>query len=223
MSPPADAPDVRELDCDFCGATADGAYEPLPPRLNPTPDEQLRLALCTGCRGTLDGVVSPLLDRLDATDGTDADDSSGPPASPDDGGADRTGAPETDPIADPGSTSGDDVDTDPTPGDADSLAGGDNGAEATAGDSTHDTGAAAGTRETGAAGTAGTADVDEEPEEFRTVMRLLNNREFPVDRAMVTELAAGAYDLEDREVAEILEYAIERGILVEEGGQLDEA
>ena len=54
-------------------------------------------------------------------------------------------------------------------------------------------------------------------------MRLLNNREFPVDRAAVTELAAGAYEMEDDEVAAIIEYAVERGVLVEEAGRLDRA
>ncbi|MFC7135896.1 hypothetical protein [Halobaculum litoreum] len=51
-------------------------------------------------------------------------------------------------------------------------------------------------------------------------MRFLNNREFPVDRAEVAEFAAGAYDLEDDEVAEIFDYAVERGILAENGGKL---
>ncbi|MFC7135895.1 hypothetical protein [Halobaculum litoreum] len=59
---------MRELDCDFCGEPAAGAYEVLPTELDPTPDEQVRVVLCAGCRETLDGVLTPLLDRLGASD-----------------------------------------------------------------------------------------------------------------------------------------------------------
>jgi hypothetical protein len=64
---------------------------------------------------------------------------------------------------------------------------------------------------------------DEEPEEFRTVMRLLGNREFPVSRAEIVELAAGAYDLEESHVEQILEYAVDRDLLVDDSGTLRKA
>ncbi|SFR32090.1 hypothetical protein [Halogeometricum limi] len=65
--------------------------------------------------------------------------------------------------------------------------------------------------------------VGAEPPQFRKVMRLLNNREFPVDRAEITDLASGAYGLERSEAAEILDYAIQRDVLREDDGQLRKA
>lgn len=67
---------------------------------------------------------------------------------------------------------------------------------------------------------ASTSPPAEEPAEFRTVMRLLGNREFPVERSEIVELAAGAYDLEEPHVERILAYAVDRGVLVEDGGTL---
>ncbi|WP_168191213.1 hypothetical protein [Haloprofundus sp. MHR1] len=60
----------------------------------------------------------------------------------------------------------------------------------------------------------------EEPAEFRTVMRLLSNREFPVDRAEIESLASGAYELDDSQVRDILDHAVDRGVLAERNGQL---
>ncbi|RDI71878.1 prolipoprotein diacylglyceryl transferase [Halopelagius longus] len=67
------------------------------------------------------------------------------------------------------------------------------------------------------------APAGEEPPQFRKVMRLLNNREFPVERAEVEELAAGAYDLDDDHVRDIIDYAVERGVLADDGGTLRKA
>ncbi|WP_224448336.1 hypothetical protein [Haloprofundus salilacus] len=60
----------------------------------------------------------------------------------------------------------------------------------------------------------------EEPTEFRTVMRLLSNREFPVDRAEIEALASGAYSLDDSQAGAIIDYAVDRGVLAERDGQL---
>jgi hypothetical protein len=59
-----------------------------------------------------------------------------------------------------------------------------------------------------------------EPEEFRTVMRLLNNREFPVERRAIVELAASAYELDDAHVNQCLDYAVDRGVFDDDGGTL---
>lgn len=61
----------------------------------------------------------------------------------------------------------------------------------------------------------------EEPEGFRRAMRLLNNREFPVDRSDFIALATGAYDMDDSQVEAIIDHAVDRGVLVENGGQLE--
>ncbi|ELY55058.1 hypothetical protein [Natronolimnohabitans innermongolicus] len=55
---------------------------------------------------------------------------------------------------------------------------------------------------------------------YGKVIRLLRNREFPMKRSDVASLAAGAYDLEDPEVDEIIDYAIEDGEFVENRGKL---
>ncbi|RLM91005.1 hypothetical protein D3D02_04405 [Halobellus sp. Atlit-38R] len=70
---------------------------------------------------------------------------------------------------------------------------------------------------------SGPSTTDEEPEEFRTVMRLLGNREFPIPRAEIVELAAGAYDLEESHVEQIIEYAVDRDLLVDDSGTLRKA
>lgn len=226
---------MRELDCDFCGGTAGGAYEVLPEDLDPAPDEQVRLVLCDSCRETLDGVLAPLLDRLGAGEaGSDdpsfAADAAGHAAPPadaenDEGTAetgeaselsiDTAGHDSPSPAAlDLAAADDDPEGTDGGDGTADAV---DDAADRAAGPA-DDRGVAAPT-EDGATGASG-ADAGEEPADFRKVMRFLNNREFPVDRAEVAEFAAGAYDLEDEEVREIFDYAIERGVLVEDDGQL---
>jgi hypothetical protein len=64
------------------------------------------------------------------------------------------------------------------------------------------------------------AEVGAEPDQFRKVMRLLSNREFPVDRAEFAELTAGAYGMEDDHVARIIDHAVERGVIVDDAGTL---
>jgi hypothetical protein len=65
--------------------------------------------------------------------------------------------------------------------------------------------------------------VGAEPPNFRKVMRLLNNREFPVDRAEITDIASGAYDLDRSQVDDIIDHAVQRDVLAEDGGQLRKA
>jgi hypothetical protein len=64
------------------------------------------------------------------------------------------------------------------------------------------------------------AAIDDEPEDFRTVMRLLGNREFPVDRAEIVELAESAYELDEAHIERILAYAVDRGLIVDDGTTL---
>jgi len=63
-------------------------------------------------------------------------------------------------------------------------------------------------------------DVQVNPATFRKVMRLLSNREFPVDRGEFESLAASAYDLDDGAVAAMLDAAVEKDLLGERDGQL---
>jgi len=78
-------------------------------------------------------------------------------------------------------------------------------------------------------------DADDEPEtggsgepartsisalEYNKVMRLLQNREFPVERGEIEVVAANAYDLAQSDCAQVIDLAVDRGLLQEDGGQL---
>jgi hypothetical protein len=52
------------------------------------------------------------------------------------------------------------------------------------------------------------------------VMRLLSNREFPVERDAIVELAASAYELDDAHVRRCLDYAVDRGVIDDDSGML---
>ena len=56
--------------------------------------------------------------------------------------------------------------------------------------------------------------------EYNKVMRLLQNRDFPVERAEIHDVATSAYQISDREFDAIIDAAIQRGLLGEENGQL---
>jgi hypothetical protein len=75
-------------------------------------------------------------------------------------------------------------------------------------------------RDAGTAAQRGSRD-GERPDEYRKVMRLIENREFPVARAELEAVVTSAYGLEDDQCRRILDAAIERGVLVEDGAELD--
>jgi len=58
--------------------------------------------------------------------------------------------------------------------------------------------------------------------EYSKVMRLLENREFPVDREEIRVVATNAYEIRPEEYDAIVEAAEERGLLVEENGKFVE-
>ncbi len=55
--------------------------------------------------------------------------------------------------------------------------------------------------------------------EYNKVMRLLKNREFPVDRMEIRDVATSAYQISPQEFDAVVEAAIERDLLAEEEGQ----
>jgi hypothetical protein len=55
--------------------------------------------------------------------------------------------------------------------------------------------------------------------EYTKVMRLLENRELPVDREEIRVVATNAYQIRPAEFDTIVDAAIERGMIVEEDGQ----
>ena len=58
--------------------------------------------------------------------------------------------------------------------------------------------------------------------EYNKVMRLLKNREFPVDRMEIRDVATSAYEIRPDEFDAVIEAAIERDLLAEEDGQFVE-
>ncbi|KTG11655.1 hypothetical protein AUR64_00235 [Haloprofundus marisrubri] len=260
---------MADLDsCYFCGEIGDGLTEfaVVPPRFDPTDEQQRTVVLCTTCRKKLGTVLEPIVDVLggsdseapppspspDAVSPSPSESPHSPPTSPNSPGADETTpTTEADEDADVIETDAGVESTPPPPGDAIDTTGFDDPLAADAAGITIDapptdapptdvdtpstdaepTPGASETTDDGEfdpdhdAPDVDTADTDssaptEEPAEFRTVMRLLSNREFPVDRAEIESLASGAYDLDDAEVRDILDYAIDRGVLAERNGQL---
>ena len=231
--------------CDFCDAEAVGAFETVPPELATAGVENRRIVLCNHCRDVLEGVLEPLLaavsdeverGELDSIDRLDRDVKMGEPADTGDGdpltdaeaetadsvtgdeGADAMdkGADTTDEGAETADEGADTTDEDVTTTDEDAETADpvDETGEITFDDSTSDRSKEATTHD------AATNRDDRPPTGYGKVLRLLQNREFPVKRDTAEALAAGAYDLETHEVDAIMEYALDRGEFVEERGKL---
>jgi hypothetical protein len=226
-------PDLRS--CYFCGDPGDslGTYAVIPPRLNPSEAEQRRVVLCSTCNEKLVRVMTPLVDRLDqsapsettgresATSRPGASQSSVEETAGDGPGIGPAGSGITieSPGEEPTGPGGEDSETstDPRREDADvddteTGSGSDDPLEPSDADGAQESG------ETGAA-----APREEPSADYRKVMRLLENREFPVPRADLEAVVTSAYDIDDDQCRRILDYAIERGVLVEEGATLDRA
>ncbi|SDL89510.1 hypothetical protein SAMN04487949_0093 [Halogranum gelatinilyticum] len=208
--------------CDFCGDDAVGTYEVVPDERIRTDADQRRVALCSHCYDTLETVLEPFLDGASATD---EDAAAAEEPADDDDGVDGVGdesendadepatnaAIDTDARAEGiaiGRSKDDEGDEDDPLAASDAILNGQSASEESAEpvEPTDDEPAA--------------SETPTEPKQFRKVMRLLNNRQFPVDRAEFAELAAGAYELDDDHVAEIIDYADERGVIVVDGGVL---
>ena len=239
---------MRELRrCDFCGGDAAGTFEIVPPELNPTEAEQRRVVLCGDCKAVLGELLEPLLERAGAGDGrdveagtndvetgssevvagsSDGEAEDGDQAGSEDGdagGGDEAGSADGETSGSDGETGSDDgegirFDESDSGGATDRQSNG--GVTVTTDQPGDDRSAAAGDSREGADGTGASASDGRPPESYGKVLRLLRNREFPMARGEVEALAAGAYDLEDPEVAAIIDHAIERGKLVEDGSQL---
>jgi hypothetical protein len=59
-----------------------------------------------------------------------------------------------------------------------------------------------------------------DPQTYNRVVRLLQNRDFPVDRAEIEAVATNAYELSPGEFDGVIRLAVDRGVLEEEDGQL---
>lgn len=188
-----------------------------------------------------DGAAAP---EPDAGDG--AAERDGAVAAGDPDGAGRSPADEGEPTPSAGgsSTSADEpaADAGASTADRDATAGtsGDSDATGGAGASTADGGEPTADRDaTGGAG-APTAGADEpsggargsgadaaddelvrrNSETYGKVLRLLRNREFPIERAEIEQVAANAYQLDPQEVSDAIDAIIQKGLLVQEGAHL---
>jgi hypothetical protein len=193
--------------CYFCGtAEAAEAGPAVPPSLDPPEAVQQSVILCPACREKLTAVLDPVFEagvggaeRSEATaDGPAPRTESAPDGRPARDGADGADS-ETEDASD-----GITIDRVPGPDEAADAGGSDESTATSAGESGDGDGAVA----------------DDPPEEYYTVLRFLENRDFPVERAEVATVVAGAYDLGEREVGEILDAAVRRGVLVEVDGTL---
>jgi hypothetical protein len=193
--------------CYFCGTVGDSLreYEVVPERFVSSGGPRTAV-LCSSCHGKLRRVLEPLATAADAaTSGTDDGDGSASVQevtfdSDAESGGDGALRDEE---------SGASTDREPPNGDGtgDGDTGGDGPNEGADSDD---------------APAAASGDADEDvPDEYYKVIRLLQNREFPMERADLTALVTGAYDVSKHECDRILETAIERGVLVERGTTLD--
>lgn len=227
--------------CDFCSEPAVGVFEIVPESLEPSEREQRRTALCESCQQRLETLLEPLLER--ATGGSRAgratgavDSSQSASLEPERNTADGDGADGNGPAVD-GSERGKPnapLNDEPggvllEPGSApsdDSTATEENeagAAQATDGDTQGSSDEPVSPKPDSSTGDETADESSTPPRAYGKVRRLLRNREFPMARADVEGLAAGAYVLERHEVDAIIEYAIEQGELVESGGKLRRA
>ncbi|UTF53967.1 hypothetical protein [Natronosalvus rutilus] len=205
--------------CDFCGEPAAGTFEIVPATLEPNEREQGRAVLCDACHARLETLLEPLLDRLGG--GESGRDGNGRPSR--DRAPSETGAAsETDDVAvsigrNDETRAADERRSDDAEG----------AARASRQGVTTETNVEA-DRESAGGGSEpverdtepASGDDSQPPAAYGKVLRLLRNRELPMDRADLEGLAAGAYDLENHEVDAIIDHALEEGKLVEDGDQL---
>jgi hypothetical protein len=216
--------------CYFCGAVGDSLREyDLAPDDHRAPERSHSAVLCSACHEKLRRVLEPLIDEGSSEGSTDPGgkgssaqaitfDADGSPSGGSDGTAESG---ESDPETVTTTDATDDHDgsdgADPPEGADDD---GDREATADSGAETDDTDGGATGAADDDAGTEAGGDPDV-PESYYKVLRLLQNREFPMERAELTTLVTAAYDVSEPQCERILETAIDRGVLVEDGSTLD--
>ncbi|WP_256296998.1 hypothetical protein [Haloarchaeobius salinus] len=58
------------------------------------------------------------------------------------------------------------------------------------------------------------------PQTYNKVVRLLQNRDFPIERGEIEDVAVGAYDVDVEECRAVIDAAIDKGLVAQEGSQL---
>lgn len=220
--------------CYFCGASLDvslSEYPVVPKQFHPDESEQQTVVLCPTCRRKLATVVESVVaaaesDQSTGTQRVDEDDQSN---LMDESGIDA----QLDPMDLSDANESDDSELLDGIGDDDARNRPEpdrNEIESTApssNDRGEDDGPESETASSNAGNTADAesdANADSDPGltrlEYNKVMRLLQNREFPVDRRGFREVATSAYDIGNEQFDAIIDAAIERDLIGEEDGQL---
>ena len=214
--------------CYFCGGALDvslSEYPVVPKRLRPGAEESKTVVLCQSCRRKLGTILEPVVEATGGEPLPDEDRSADMDEAGVDGQLDPTeisdanetetahpfdGESEWESVATRGEAKSDDDQTDPVT---------DSAAESNAEQAPESDDADA------AAGSDGTG-TNDDPEltrlEYSKVMRLLENREFPVDKAEIREVAESAYDIGPGEFDAVVDAAVERSLIGEENGQFVE-
>jgi len=240
----------RLSSCYFCGAALDASlseYPVVPKSLQPDADDQQTVVLCPTCRRKLATVIETVVTAVDderrdtqrapdqLEDQSDMMDESGMDPRPDP--EDIADANESMDEDDGGLLGGDDDGQSSRSSSTDDkgLLGGDDetqtdrrgGEERTANDRQGREQSTA-TAESGSKSSTGGDSSNDGPTltrlEYNKVMRLLQNRELPVDRAEIREVALNAYDIDAGQFEAVIDAAIEKDLIAEESDRdLDES
>ncbi|MFB1064504.1 hypothetical protein [Natrinema sp. H-ect4] len=223
--------------CDFCADDAVGAFEIVPPELEPTKAEQRRVVCCSDCSERLETLLEPLLARAGAETAVETDDGAAADVlettddeSATDGSSlavgDELTSTENEPNTVASREEGITFERDERPTDTETADDAETPDDAETSDDAETPDDAETSDDAETPDDAETANEDSPsastrpPATYRKVIRLLRNREFPMTRSAVEELAAGAYDLERHEVEAVVDYAVETDEFVEEQGTL---
>ena len=232
----------RLSSCYFCGVAHDESlseYPVVPKQLHPSEDTQRTAVLCSTCRRKLATVVETVVAAAEAPEadgeGTETDaeavtetaddqsdvvDESGLDAGPDPmdiSDANETVAEDYPEMDLPGEEAAAD---EPAESAAEERSSPESPTEAAAADAGEDDVDAS---EPDDATGEGADESDEQGAltrlEYSKVMRLLQNRPFPVDRGEIRDVAVNAYDIDPEQFDAITDLAVERDLIGEEDGQ----
>jgi hypothetical protein len=225
--------------CYFCGDALDASldeYPVVPASLRPSAGDRRTVVLCGDCKRKLDAVMEAVVDAVDEHDPESGSVSDIEATLGDDEDVLRS-------VDDEGSRSADDDSSDGRAGTgANGSSGererkytssrragftGDDRESRSGGHRSADDDGPSPDRDPDEAGDEENAEDDEaDPDvtltrlENTKVMRLLQNREFPVERDDFVTVASSAYEVSPRDCDKVVDLAVEHDLLREEGGQL---
>jgi hypothetical protein len=230
----------RLSSCYFCGDALDATLEEhpvVPSDLHPDPESQTSVVLCSSCRQKLEVVLETVVDAVerDTADDSDAEEMADAADTDESGSSDRSedtkytdsrGAGfrrDDDGAVESGSLTGgafsDDDSAEPTESR-------DQSGSSDSNDTSRES-SSSGQRDTGSGGDSDDPDrstterdISLSRLENTKVMRLLENREFPVDKDEFVTVAASAYQISREDCETVLALAVEHDLLREDDGQL---